>query len=126
LPTAAQGPGYLRSPEDAAAVFGEQAVADGFAAQVRALRIIVTVRQGRSSFQLNALVAPPGGARIIVPPAEENDATNAPSGGQTPAASAADTGADTAPALDYPFTFLEITENAAMSLPPPVADDETI
>ncbi|GAB1487863.1 hypothetical protein MASR2M8_03040 [Opitutaceae bacterium] len=111
----AQGPGYFRSPEDAGLVLGEQAVAPGFAAQVRALRINVTVRQGLSSFQLSAVVAPPNGARVV-PPVGAAETTLPPTSGQNQATPSSATAATAAANLNYPFTLLEITENAAMSV----------
>lgn len=125
----AQGPGYFRAPEDAGLVLGAQAVAPGFAAQIRALRITVTVRQGRSSFQLSAVVAPPNGARPVTPRTAAG-ATAAASTGQTagaaPAAGVAGIGSTAPDDLNYPFTLLEITENAAMSVLPPAPADETL
>lgn len=110
----AQGPGYFQSANDAGNVLGAQAVAPGFATQIRALRITVTVRQGRSSFQLEAVVAPPNGARPVAAMAE-------PDADPAAAATAGTTASPTTVALNYPFTLLEITENAAMSVTVPAA-----
>ncbi|HEY0969016.1 MAG TPA: hypothetical protein VGD88_16615 [Opitutaceae bacterium] len=121
----AQGPGYFRSPEDAGLVLGAQAVAPGFAAQIRALRINVTVRQGLSSFQLSAVVAPPNGARVVTAVVEE-EATPVAASGQNQATPSAAAPATPVADLNYPFTLLEITENAAMSVRPPADADATL
>jgi general secretion pathway protein K len=97
-------------------------VASGFAAQIRALRITVTVRQGRSSFQLNALVAPPNGARPVTP-VRVPGATTAAAAGQTGTVAAT---ATPLAELNYPFTLLEITENAAMSVVASAQAGETL
>ena len=118
----AQGPGFFQAPEDAGLVLGAQSVASGFAAQIRALRITVTVRQGRSSFQLNALVAPPNGARPVTP-VRVAGATTAAAAGQTGTVAAT---ATPLAELNYPFTLLEITENAAMSVVASAQAGETL
>jgi len=57
-----RGEGYFTDVGEVATVLGEQAVADGFGADIKALRIIVQVNQGPSSYTLDVVVAPPGGA----------------------------------------------------------------
>jgi general secretion pathway protein K len=119
-----QGPGFFKTTRTVAAIAGGQPEKLGYGTTVQALRIRVTVREGRSSFQLTAVVAPQGGAKVV--PASNvttQDASN------TAAATASSPATNTAPAqttqsqtgpatavtpppeLNYPFTFLEIREN---------------
>ena len=85
----------------------------------------ITIREGRAEFRLTAVVAPSGGATIVKSTA--TSATEAASGNSTTPTSAAPTGPAVAPVtpaarLNYPFTLLEIRENADMSpVPPPAA-----
>ena len=125
-----QGPTWFRSQEDVATLVGQSMASPRLGTQVSCLRVNVTVREGSTSFNLSAVVAPPGGARL--PPADP-PATPTANTGTTPAAmttttpattataptsgqggtSAATTaaGTTTPPALNYPFTLLEIREN---------------
>jgi general secretion pathway protein K len=118
----AQGPRWFNSTGDAASVLGSAALPAQAGTQIRALRVNVTVREGRAEFRLTAVVAPPGGATIVQTTATS---ATAPASGTTPTASTASTTAPAvAPAtpaarLNYPFTLLEITENAEMPAAPP-------
>jgi general secretion pathway protein K len=115
-----QGPGYFKSTADAAAMLGPQSPASQLDTQIRALRIIVTVREARSSFRINALISPPGGATIPVVqpnPANSSDPNNNSTPTPTPAATGANS-AQTAKKLNYPFTILEFRENDEMPSPP--------
>lgn len=117
-----QGPGYFKSGQDVSALIGAASPAAKLGTQIAALRIIVTVHQGHSSFRLNMVVAPQGGAKI--PPRKsasnpsQNDPNAAPSTGNSTAAPPPSTGtatsgaaSNTAKSLNYPFTILEIREN---------------
>ena len=118
----AQGPRWFNSTGDAASVLGSAALPTQAGAQVRALRVNITVREGRAEFRLTAVVAPPGGATIVQTTATS---ATAPASGTTPTTSTASITApalaSTTPAsrLNYPFTLLEITENAEMPAAPP-------
>lgn len=128
---ATQGPGFFKSMREVAAIAGGESTKLGYGTTVSALRIIVTVRHGRSSFQLTTVVAPQGGATAVPPSnvatvATGDDTTTTdvasgvvsgtatadqaaqPSSGQ---AATTPTAVPTAPELNYPFTFLEIREN---------------
>ncbi|HEY8992056.1 MAG TPA: hypothetical protein VIM46_08780 [Luteolibacter sp.] len=136
---ATQGPGFFKNARSIAAVAGGQSSKLGYGFTVQALRITVTVRQGVSSFQLSAVVAPQGGAKVV--PASnstttetdaESDATTATSSIATTAQPATAASApDSSPAtavpettdLKYPFTFLEIHENDK-AVPPPESSAE--
>jgi hypothetical protein len=137
---ATQGARWFTSPTDAAGVLGANALPAGAGAVVQALRVNITIREGRAQFTLSTVVAPPGGATLVpaaaapgnaaapaTPAAPANPAANTSSflpshgkaaqGSGTPAAAPA----SPAPKLKYPFTLLEIEENAVMSPPPPAA-----
>ena len=113
------GPGFFKSAQDAATILGAQSPATQLDTQIRALRIIVTVREGRSAFRINALIAPPNGATIPAPAPSKTD-TTAQNGGQTsnntptPAVSNSSGTSQTAKKLNYPFTILEFRENDEM------------
>ena len=113
-----------------ATLVGQSMASPRLGTQVSCLRVNVTVREGSTSFNLSAVVAPPGGARL--PPADPPTTPTANTG-TTPAAMTTSTTATTpttqgtdqagtaaatsAPnstspaALNYPFTLLEIREN---------------
>ena len=132
-----QGPGYFRTPAEAATILGAEAP-PGMGTSISALRIIVTVLDSpsaRSGFRLNVVIAPPGSTTkvvdqkattkrpdtVVVPPTSPTAPTNR----NTTAAAGAGAGAQNqAPSLNYPFTILEIRENDEMPQPPadPTAD----
>ncbi len=120
-----QGPRWFNSTGDISAVLGSGALPPLAGAQIRALRVNITIHEGRSEFRLTAVVAPSGGATIVKSTA--TSATEAASGNGTTPPSAAPTGPTVAPVtpaarLNSPFTLLEIRENADMSpVPPPAA-----
>ena len=121
----AQGPRWFNSTGDASAVLGSAALPPLAGAQIRALRVNITIHEGRSEFRLTAVVAPSGGATIVKSIA--TSANTAASGNSTTPTAAASTGPAVAPVtpaarLNYPVTLLEIKENADMSpVPPPAA-----
>jgi type II secretory pathway component PulK len=102
---------YFQTVGDANAVLGTNAPLTAFSANVQALRINVTVRDGAAVFRLSAVVAPPGGATVAVAPAPATPATAPVTGNPTP------TAAVVTKKLDYPFKVLEIQEN--VESPPP-------
>jgi len=55
-----KGPGYFRDAGEVATVLGVSGEVGGFGAEIRALRIMVTVHEGRTSYRLTAIGAPPG------------------------------------------------------------------
>jgi hypothetical protein len=118
---------YFRSPGEVATVLGEQGVAPGFGAEIQALRVTVTVREGPSSFRLEAIVAPPKGAKLVSAPAipaprgETAGNENNPNGSnQNPSdqPGRSSRSPQNQTSLDYPFTLLEIRENAAIASGP--------
>ena len=111
-----KGTGYFKSSQDVAAMFGGQSPAAALNTQISALRIIVTVREGRSSFRINALIAPPGGATIPVVKTDTGS-TNNQNGSTNTTDAAPTTTAPTTKKLNYPFTILEFRENDEMPSP---------
>jgi len=123
-----QGPGYFQSLRDAAPVIGP-ANTKGFGIKIQALRIHLTVHEGRAVYRLNALIAPPQGAKTV--PASATGGTPAAStpstatAGNTPPTAGA-TGTTATKKLNYPFTVLEITENDEVLPVPPVSPPDNV
>ena len=134
-----QGPGFFKSARTIAAVAGGQPSKLGYGTTVQALRIHVTVREGRSSFVLSAVVAPKGGAKVVPTGNVESTTTtttdksgtatsttnNKPAQPAKSQSASPATAVPTETKLNYPFTFLEIRENdIPVSTPaaPPTTD----
>lgn len=115
---ARRGPGFFENPSDAAGILGAQTLS-GFGTQISALRINLTVKEGRSSFRLSVVVAPvSGGAKLVAEAPSPSDPTSSQNAPTTAASAPAATGSDAQAAakkLNYPFTLLEIRENAEIS-----------
>ena len=95
----------------------------GFSTTVSALRLHVTVREGKNEFRVSVVVAPPGGAKTVQAIATRTEKKSAATPGSpnqpapaAPAGNPAGTAAKPAD-LKYPYTLLEIVEN------PPQAGD---
>ncbi|HUR58293.1 MAG TPA: hypothetical protein VM029_11325 [Opitutaceae bacterium] len=136
---AANGPQFFQSPAEAAKIAaGAQGDTSGFGATISALRIVVTVIDGRTQFRVAAVIAPPGGATTVQATAtsqraqtsadasktgtQRQNATNPTSPKQNPAAGQNAPSATATRNLKYPFTLLEIRENDAIPsvlAPPP-------
>jgi hypothetical protein len=132
-----QGPGYLTSAGSALPIMGGQASTTAFDVQIRALRIHITVQDGKSVYRLNVVVAPAGGATTVEeaatnkPGTASASATGSTTSTTTPTTTTTNsTGAGTStsaanattttPNLNYPFTLLEIRENdEPMPVAPP-------
>jgi len=119
-------------------VVGGQGNASSFTTNITALRVLITVHEGLSTFALSVLVAPQGGARTVQTTATDaqQSASNSTSGESTntalPGSSttsslprATPTNAQTSAAasgnmnVKYPFTILEIKENEQILTAPP-------
>ncbi len=115
------GPGYFKSVEEAAAILGAQSPAGQLDTQIRALRIIVTVREGRSVYRINTLIAPPNGATLpvsqTVPDATEGNAQDQSSNNAASQAATTSESIQSTKKLNYPFTILEFRENDEMPSP---------
>jgi hypothetical protein len=126
-----QGPAYFRNAQEVAGLVGQGTAGAKLGTEVRCLRVTITVREGQASYRLSAVVAPPGGAAL--PPATpqatdssspEDNATAASGAAASPATtttSPATSSSQAQPALNYPFTLLEIRENDEIvdTAPPP-------
>lgn len=125
-----QGPGFFQNPNEAQRIAGPAGDTRGFGTTISALRIMVTVREGRSSFQLAATIAPPNGATSVQTNAtsqrtersagaaqaaaqEQNQQQKQASQRQKGAGSGTSRNQENAAEgdLKYPFTLLEIREN---------------
>lgn len=127
---ASMGPGFFQSTNDAAGIIGAGKLPSGYGTTISALRIKITLRQGRTAYHLEAVVAPQGGAKTVQTTATAATATKeskSPNGAaagtqdSTSTANAQSTTAKTNPPakLNYPFTLLEIRENTEISSAPP-------
>ncbi|HXQ81225.1 MAG TPA: hypothetical protein VN775_07940 [Opitutaceae bacterium] len=124
------GQQWFQNSTTLASVAGLGGNAAPFGTTIAALRIQVTVREGRSQYRLSAVVAPQGGATI-----NQTNATNATAAAtnaspttstsvtNTSAPSSTATSATAAAAasqsINYPFTLLEMLENDEIPQPPP-------
>jgi general secretion pathway protein K len=103
---------------DAAGILGAQTALAGYGTQISALRINVTVKEGKANFRLSVVVSPQGAARLVSQNASDpttTTTTNQASVPKTPANAENQAGAKK---LNYPFTLLEIRENAEISAVP--------
>lgn len=134
---AREGPGYFQTVGEAATTIGAKSLPSWLGTEISALRVNVVVHEGGTSFRVSAVVAPSGGATVVKPVAAETTSTS--NGEQPQADTRRDPATTTANAaaqggtagttaggktLNYPFTLLEITENAVIStapVPPPKA-----
>jgi general secretion pathway protein K len=124
-----QGPQFFQAPNEAQRIAGPTGDTSAFGTTISALRIVITVRDGRTEFKMSTVIAPPNGATTVQTTAtaartETSAATgktaaqqqNRPSATQPaprPGSSPAGTQKNAAAArtLRYPFTLLEIREN---------------
>jgi general secretion pathway protein K len=114
-----KGSGYFKDGTQVAALLGGTSPAAQMSTQISALRVIITVHEGRASFRLNTVVAPKGGARLPALSDRETKETTAQPQGETASSNAAVPAQSTQNAksnsesksLNYPFTILEIREN---------------
>ena len=127
---ASQGPSWFTTALQASTVLGSAALPPLAGIQVRALRVNVTIREGREEFRLTAVVAPQGGATIVQTNATSTrsatsgttttvTSTATAASTSTSASSSTSTAATPPPQLNSPFTLLEIQENPAIPTPPP-------
>jgi hypothetical protein len=112
--SARDGPGYFENTADASRVFGAQALS-GYGTQISALRIIVTVREGTTNFRLAVVVAPSGGAKAVQEIAANTGEKSAEQSPEKQAKAATEEKSEGVKKLNYPFTLLEIRENAEIS-----------
>jgi hypothetical protein len=132
------GPGYFQNPTEAQRIAGPTGNTGGFASTISALRITLTVRDGRTEYRLSTVIAPPNGAKTVQATAtstrtqtsassaktaqEQQQRPNATQAAPPPGAAKGGTNAQNTGAarnLKYPFTLLEIRENDEIPPPPP-------
>lgn len=131
-----RGPQFFQNPADAQRIAGPTGDVGAFASTISALRIVVTVRDGRTEFRLMAIVAPPNGATTVqatatstrtqttgaaAKTAEQRQAmpNAAQPPGRAPGATGGGRPGTPAAELRYPFALLEIRENDEIPPPPP-------
>jgi len=129
---AQQGQNYFMNSGTLGAVAGLGGNANVFGTTISALRVNITVHDGRSQYRLSAVVSPQGGATI-----NQTNATNPAAAASMSTSSASTsvtnttqpssraTGAKAAAAasqsINYPFTVLEIVEDDEIPQAPPAA-----
>jgi hypothetical protein len=129
---AQQGQNYFMNSGTLGAVAGLGGNANVFGTTITALRVNITVHDGRSQYRLSAVLSPQGGATI-----NQTNATNPAAAASTSTASAsapvtstaqpssratsAKAAAAASQSINYPFTVLEIVEDDEIPQPPPAA-----
>lgn len=132
------GPNFFQSATDAQRIAGPTGNSGAFATTISALRIVVTVHEGRNEFRMAAVIAPPNGATTVQAVATStrtqtsaNSASTQAQQQNRPNAAQANARATTTPTnsnqqnaaaarnLRYPFTLLEIRENDEIPSAPP-------
>lgn len=138
------GAAYFKSSAEAASFLGMQGGLSSLGAEIRALRINLTVWEGRSHFRLSVVVGTSGSSAKAVAkkanPSNRTKSTSSTTTEKSKTVSAASSLTDTSPppslttgsnagassstssasesSLNYPFTILEIRENDAMPQSP--------
>ena len=130
------GPGFFQNPIDAQRVAGPAGDTTAFATTISALRIIVTVRDGRTEFRMATVIAPQGSsARAVQETAtstrtetsasaartstQQQNRPNAQASTAKQAGAGSPAGSGAAGNLKYPFTLLELRENDEIPPAPP-------
>jgi general secretion pathway protein K len=125
------GQQWLQNSAQLAAVAGLGGSAGAFGTTISALRINVTVHDGRSQYRVSVVVSPQGGATTnqTVATNATAAATNASTTAATSitnnaqpssTANSATAAAAASQSINYPFTLLEILEDDDIPQPPPV------
>jgi len=121
-----RGAGYFTNAAEAAGIAGGQANLSALSADIKALRVIITVKEGQSSYRLNTVVSLSGNAAKAVskrakPSNRESNTASTNQAGTiststTISASSNSSSSTTTSAktLNYPFTILELRENDAI------------
>ena len=127
---AQQGKQWFQDTTSLAAVAGLGGNANQFGTTITALRINITVHEGRSIYHLSAVVAPQGGATTNQTAATNPVAAASTTSAATTAsvtntaqpsstATAASTAAAAAQSINYPFTLLQMVEDDEIPQLPP-------
>jgi general secretion pathway protein K len=124
------GQQWLQNAAQLAAVAGPGGSAGAFGTTIAALRINVTVHDGRSQYRVSVVVAPQGGATTNQTLATNATAAATNASPSTTAsitataqpsstANSATAAAAASQSINYPFTLLEILEDDDIPQPPP-------
>ncbi len=115
------GPAFFESAEEAAGLIGAGKLPPSAGTTISALRVNVLIREGRTTFLLSAVVAPSSGGATLVPPSDlhADKSGRSPAAGNAPAAGRNAASGEQTKKLNYPFTLLEIAENAEIPTAPP-------
>ena len=127
---ATDGAQWLQNAAQLSAVAGLGGSAGTFGTTIAALRINVTVHDGRSQYRVSVVVAPQGGAttnQTLATNATAAAATASPSTATSitntaqpsSTANSATAAAAASQSINYPFTLLEILEDDEIPQPPP-------
>ncbi len=124
-----RGPGFFRTPTEAQQVAGPTGDSAAFNTTISALRILITVRDGRTEFRMAAVIAPPNGATTVQTTATSTrTAASSKSAQQQTQPKATQTAPNPNNAkkqaggnLRYPYTLLEIRENDEIPQRPAVS-----
>jgi hypothetical protein len=128
---AQQGLQWFQNASTLANVAGLGGSATAFGTTITALRVNITVHEGRSTYRLSAVVSPQGGATTnqtaatnatsaassASPAATATSVTNAAQPSTT--ASSAATAAAASQSINYPFTVLQVLEDDEIPQSPP-------
>jgi general secretion pathway protein K len=129
---AQQGQNWFQNATTLGAVAGLGGNANVFGTTITALRINITVHDGRSEYRLSTVVAPQGGATLNMTnatnatsaaagtsanPATTTSVTNAAQPSST--ATSANAAAAASQSINYPFTVLEMLEEDEIPQQPP-------
>jgi general secretion pathway protein K len=116
-----QGPQWMTTSGQASSLLGSPSLPPVMGYEAKALRVNVTVHEGRNEFRLSAVVAPSGGATVVKAASPSTQTSTPTVNVKAPGAAAAPPPKTPAPQLNYPFTLLEIRENGEIPPPPPAA-----
>lgn len=128
-----QGPGYFQDPNQAQSIVGQGGNVTAFGTTISALRITITVHDGKTQFKLSAVIAPQnGGAKAVTQTATSaspktststaqsvSQTQSAPNTNQANATTTRTGQTAASQNLQYPFKLLEIRENDEIPPPPP-------
>jgi general secretion pathway protein K len=131
-----QGPQFFQAPNEAQRIIGPTGDTGAFATTISALRITITVHDGRTDFKLSTIVAPPPNAATTIQTTatstrkqtstaaaqtatQQQNRPNAAQANVRPGANTTNSQNAAARNLRYPFALLEIREND--EIPPPPA-----
>lgn len=122
-----QGPAFFKDVADATRFTGSAGGNPAaFVTTISALRVNLTVHDGRSEFRLSAVVTAGNAAQTVQTTATSATAKPSATSSTSTATTTSNTAAATAAAqkaasrnLNYPFTLLEIRENDEIPPPPP-------